>query len=137
MGSEEPTTMLAQFFWLGTMNVSHLVQAISKPSINICEYIYSYKYKDKFKTHYSNKAYVSSEVFDSRGKGVMGESNEPKVSGWAKWIASIAINWDVDQDEVVMVDGEKALEHVLHFLSKNSSAVTNLLYWPDFTQYKK
>lgn len=78
------------------------------------------------------------KLFYARGKGVTGESNEPKVSGWVKWIVSIAINWDVDQDEkMVMVDDGKALEHVLHFLSKNSPAVTNLLYWPDFTQYKK
>lgn len=78
------------------------------------------------------------KLFYARGKGVTGESNECKVSGWAKWIASIPINWDVDQDEkMVMMGGEKALEHVLHFLSKNSLAITNLLYWPDFTQYKK
>ena len=48
------------------------------------------------------------EVFDARGARVTGKSNDSKVSGWAKWVVCIAINWDVEQDEKMVVqDGEE------------------------------
>lgn len=35
-------------------------------------------------------------IFDTSSEGIRGKSNDYKVSRWAKQVACIAINWDVE-----------------------------------------